>query len=94
MYSRRVKTRAEVEEFVINGTEVELLGVSKLHCAALLKAGNCVCKIEYFDPISESFAAVGTGFLFGNGWILSNQHVVCSHNENTSDCNNLRFVFP
>jgi hypothetical protein len=95
MYSQRVKTRGDVKVFVDNSNDGDLLlGTSKSHCDALLKAGNCVCKIEYYDDISESYKIKGTGFLFGNGWILSNQHVLALKNEETSDSVHLRFVFP
>jgi hypothetical protein len=96
LYQQRIRTRTQVQNFCDNhenNDEVELLGIKHPVLEKLLEAGRFVCRIEYVDDEGTT-ETKGTGFYFGNGWIMSNQHVLCSENEDTSDCNKLRFKFP
>lgn len=53
----------------------------------LLLFGTGVCRIEVLQPKSLSY--IGSGFHFGDGWILTTAHVL----RNRDKVNNARFVF-
>lgn len=59
----------------------------------LLKTASAnVCSIYWVEDNKEEIHK-GTGFMIGNGWVLTNQHVVC-FNEEKSDIERMKFVFP
>lgn len=53
----------------------------------LLVFGAGVCRIEVSQPNGPGY--IGSGFYFGNGWVLTAAHVL----RNRENVNNARFVF-
>jgi len=91
-----VVTRDQLKNF-LNGEQLtsplsDILSrhtdIRKEQLSALYNAGKSVCRIDINDE------PMGTGFHYGNGWIVTCAHVICHGDEKTSSACCASFVFP
>ena len=101
-YDRRRVTRNQFEEFLKKPENPQdtrpfrrlLQDVDEDQRKPLFEIGRSVCCIEKRVCGNGPFIPIGTGFHVGGGWIMSNQHVICDSDEESSDASVLRFAFP
>lgn len=95
LYAYRRVTRAEFEAFQQRlpdqtpalPAEVILDTIPADQRSKLLEVGTSVCWIRI--PLRGS----GTGWHLGNGWVVTNTHVICGKGQNSS-ASSATFVFP
>jgi len=97
-YNRRRMTRTQFEDFLHHPQDTETLchlpaDISMDQWKELLKTGDSVCRIDIKDE-SGMFSPIGTGFHLGNGWVITNQHVIDFKEDGKSCASIVRFVFP